>query len=291
MKLGTEASGTMPRRSRERRGRRCPSRAIQKHDRSISRIKNFRWYAAVTVKPECLRTLVLRSVVGMLALGCAASARADGIPADLPLSDGVMWMRIAHNQPLTRHVADAASLCETAIARAEQRYALPPGLLEAVALVETGRRDRAGTLRPWPWAVNAQNQGLFFNSAAEAIAWVRNAQRKGIASIDIGCMQVNQAQHPDSFVSLNEAFAPEANVNYAARFLFQLHTETGDWLQAAGYYHSRMPALANPYRRQVAFLYENSAAAVAAATEAARLEQLRRVQSAWAATLTSSGGD
>ena len=46
-------------------------------------------------------------------------------------------------------------------------------------------------------------------------------------SIDIGCAQVNLMHHPDAFASLEQAFDPMANADYAARFLKQLHDTHG----------------------------------------------------------------
>ncbi len=72
-------------------------------------------------------------------------------------------------------------------------------------------------------------------------------------SIDVGCAQVNLMHHPTAFASLEQAFDPAANADYAARFLKQLWGTTagGNWMTAAGHYHSQTPELADPYRQQV----------------------------------------
>ncbi|MEJ1977686.1 MAG: transglycosylase SLT domain-containing protein [Acetobacteraceae bacterium] len=44
--------------------------------------------------------------------------------------------------------------------------------------------------------------------------------------------------HPDAFATLDEAFDPQANAQYAAVFLQRLHVMTGDWSAAAAAYHS-----------------------------------------------------
>jgi hypothetical protein len=145
-----------------------------------------------------------------------------------------------------------AALCEAAIRTAEQRYDLPPNLLTSVSLVETGRPDAGtGRLRPWPWSVQANSVGHYFATKAEAIDWVRNAQAQGIASVDVGCLQVNLYFHAQAFETLEAAFDPATNVDYAARFLTRLHAETSDWVQSIGFYHSRTPALAAVYQQQV----------------------------------------
>lgn len=135
-----------------------------------------------------------------------------------------------------------------AIEAAELSYHTPPGLLLAIARTESGRFDpKSGQVQPWPWSMNVNGAGVQVGSKAEAIAYATEAAKQPNASIDMGCMQVNNIQHPAAFLSLDDAFDPRSNATYAARFLTQLHAQTGDWLQATGYYHSHTPALAIPY--------------------------------------------
>lgn len=143
--------------------------------------------------------------------------------------------------------------CVPAIQSAEHRNAaMPARLLTAIGLVESGRRDAlTGEVAPWPWAVNIGGEGHLFETRQQAVDFVRNAQARGVRSIDVGCMQVNLAFHPDAFASLEEAFEPEANVRYAASFLMDLRRRTGDWTTATGFYHSATPELALAYRERV----------------------------------------
>jgi Transglycosylase SLT domain len=144
--------------------------------------------------------------------------------------------------------------CQAAILAAQTKYALPPGLLGTIAKVESGRPITAmGDIRAWPWTIDADGQGLFLDSKAAAIAWVQQAQTRGLHFIDVGCMQVDLPLHPDAFRSLDEAFDPVANADYAARYLRSLQVEAhGDWNVAVGLYHSHTPDLAADYRNQVA---------------------------------------
>ncbi len=145
-----------------------------------------------------------------------------------------------------------SGLCADAIQTAQTRYAVPTGLLFAIGEVESGRTDPVThRIAPWPWTVQAQNQSYYFATKAAAIQWVQAAQAKGIVSIDIGCMQVNLMYHPNAFRTLDDAFDPAHNADYAARFLVSLHASTGDWQQAAGLYHSETLALAIPYAQRV----------------------------------------
>jgi len=141
--------------------------------------------------------------------------------------------------------------CGQAIAIAERGARLPPQLLGAIGIVESGRPDAKGTARPWPWTVNAENTGAFYDTKEAAIAAVQALQARGVRSIDVGCMQVNLMHHPDAFASLEEAFDPRANVAYAARFLQGLFAQLATWPRAAAAYHSQTPDIGADYERRV----------------------------------------
>src|SRR5664280_2373734 len=84
------------------------------------------------------------------------------------------------------------SACRRAIAKVEPGAALPPGLLLAIALVESGRtRQSDGRVEPWPWAYNLEGDSRFPEGRAEAEAEIAGHQVRGVRSIDIGCMQIN----------------------------------------------------------------------------------------------------
>ncbi len=82
---------------------------------------------------------------------------------------------------------------------------------------------------------------------------MRQALTRGLQYIDVGCMQVDLTMHPGAFHSLDEAFDPAVNADYAARYLRALQVEAhGDWNVAVGLYHSHTPDLAADYRNRVA---------------------------------------
>ncbi|PZW38927.1 transglycosylase-like protein with SLT domain [Humitalea rosea] len=150
--------------------------------------------------------------------------------------------------------------CRAAIAVAEREASIPPGLLQAIGRVESGRRDPAtGAFGPWPWTLNAEGRGQFFRSREEAIAALRQLQARGVRVIDVGCMQINLLHHPNAFTSLEQAFDPLANARYAARFLRGLQDASPEWLQAAGHYHSHTPDLAATYRARIAAAWPEEA--------------------------------
>jgi len=143
-------------------------------------------------------------------------------------------------------------LCRSAAAAAERATGVPAHLLAAISRVESGRRDPAtGAIHPWPWTVNAEGQGYFYDTKAQAVSAVRAMQANGIRSIDIGCGQFNLMHHPDAFPNLEAAFDPQANTAYAARFLKELFIQTGDCNKATGLYHSATPELGDDYRQKV----------------------------------------
>jgi len=143
--------------------------------------------------------------------------------------------------------------CDAAIAAAVKSPAhVPDKLVPAIARVESGRLDPAtGRLRPWPWTINVEGTGYFFDSKAEVIAAVQSFQSRGVRSIDVGCMQVNLMHHPTAFSDLDQAFDPAANAKYAVRFLSALYQQTKDWNLATAWYHSQDPERGEEYQRLV----------------------------------------
>jgi hypothetical protein len=160
------------------------------------------------------------------------------------------WISTAVAKPLAS--ADHRDLCASAAAIEERASRIPRGLLAAIAVTETGRWDsERGARFAWPWTINAEGQGHFFPNKAAAVAAARALQARGVRSMDVGCMQVNLYHHAQAFRDLNEAFDPASNAAYAARFLSDLHEDTGAWHLAAGRYHSATPEHGVPYRARV----------------------------------------
>ncbi|MEO0999926.1 MAG: lytic transglycosylase domain-containing protein [Pseudomonadota bacterium] len=133
-----------------------------------------------------------------------------------------------------------AAICDRAAVQAAAESTVPVEVLRAVTRTETGRR-LAGALRPWPWTMNVEGQGFWFDGPAEAIAHAEATLAAGTRSFDMGCFQINYRWHGQHFASLAEMMDPLASARYAVRFLTTLHAETGDWTAAVGRYHSRTP--------------------------------------------------
>lgn len=135
---------------------------------------------------------------------------------------------------------------------AEHSVRLPPGLLGAIGLVESGRIEPlSGAVAPWPWTVNVDGAGHFFPSRSAAARFAEAALRGGARDVDVGCFQISLEQHPGAFASLDAAFDPAGNADFAARLLKALKGRLGSWKAAIAAYHSAWPALGAPYRRRV----------------------------------------
>lgn len=150
---------------------------------------------------------------------------------------------------------DASQLCDDAAAIASRESGVPIEILRAITRTETGR-SKNGALRPWPWTVNMEGEGRWFDDRAAALAYVDSRRRAGAKSFDIGCFQINHRWHGDAFASIDEMFDPVVNARYAARFLNEIRSErparAADWRRIAGAYHSRTPHFAEIYRKRFA---------------------------------------
>lgn len=117
--------------------------------------------------------------------------------------------------------------------RASSKYDIPIGILYAVGLTETGRKDSLQ-----PYAMNIEGKAVFMPSAAAAVMKFNEAHGQGAKLIDLGCMQINHRYHGDQFRSVDDMLDPRRNVDYAARFLTQLHARHETWSMAVARYHA-----------------------------------------------------
>ncbi|MGB3148763.1 MAG: transglycosylase SLT domain-containing protein, partial [Paracoccaceae bacterium] len=172
----------------------------------------------------------LRPLVIALALSLALPGLALGTSVPAP-----------ENDP-----ADPANICIAAARAASISEGVPFSVLMAISLNETGRKKN-GAFRPWPWTVNMEGAGHWFETPQQALNYAEKEKARGAVSFDIGCFQINFRWHGENFQSVAHMFDPTANATYAARFLRDLYAEKGSWEVAAGAYHSRTPAYAERY--------------------------------------------
>lgn len=210
--------------------------------------------------PVPVRPLALAAAVLILAAGLAASL--PGRPG------GAAAVLGGAGQALD----PAWDYCAAAVARVEREEAIPPLLLAAISAVESGRRHpRTGEISAWPWAVMAEGKGRYLPSRQAAIAEVEALRARGVRNIDVGCMQINLMHHPRAFASLEDAFDPVRNADYAARFLVELQGKANNWLQAASHYHSQTPEFAELYRAKVVAAWPEESRQPVAAPRESRL--------------------
>lgn len=160
-------------------------------------------------------------------------------------------------------------VCDAAAGIAARETGIPADILMAITRTETGRQ-RQGAVQPWPWTVNMEGKGKWFETQGDARSYVSGHFRRGARSFDVGCFQLNYRWHGEAFSSIDEMFEPLANARYAAGFLKRLYHETGNWMEAAGAYHSRTPEHANRYKSRFARMLQTLPTAPATQTVAAR---------------------
>ncbi len=98
------------------------------------------------------------------------------------------------------------------------RHGLPPGLLVAVALAESGLHAHA---------LNIGGVSLYPARPDEARRLLAAAPPQ--ASVMVGCLQVNARVHPRS---ADWALDPARAADWAARYLLRHHAQVGDWVSA-----------------------------------------------------------
>jgi hypothetical protein len=119
------------------------------------------------------------------------------------------------------------------MAAAAKKYAVPLSMLYAVGLTESGRKDSLQ-----PFAMNIAGTAYYATDLDDALKKFAESRAKGIALIDVGCMQIDEHYHGAEFASVAAMFEPHANVEYAARLLSQLHVQEGSWTLAVARYHA-----------------------------------------------------
>lgn len=137
---------------------------------------------------------------------------------------------------------DWAEGCLPFIPAAEHYYHLPPGLLQAIALTESGQ-DGA----PYPWALNIAGQAVIsptYQAAARQLRYADGQPRRDVA---IGCMQIHMQYHLNRFIEPEWALHPRYNVWYAALYLDALRRQYGDMVSAIAHYHGSDPAAQRDY--------------------------------------------
>ncbi len=159
--------------------------------------------------------------------------------------------------PIRQQLHDNA-MCISAAKQAGKEYGVSFDLLQTIAIVESGKwSNLQNRYVAWPWTVNINGKGYYFETREEAVKAVKEGLAKHAKSIDVGCMQLNWKYHGKEFGSIEEAFEPEKNVAYSAKYLRSLYKASGrDWKKAAKKYHSSNPKEAEVYTKRLQDRFE-----------------------------------
>ncbi|MDB5315672.1 MAG: transglycosylase [Rhodospirillales bacterium] len=122
--------------------------------------------------------------------------------------------------------------CLAALRAAERRHDLPPGLLVAIALNESGLHAHALSIR---------GRAYFPDTRAEAD---RMLLASGGSSVMAGCLQINAGVHARG---QTWPLDPRAAASWAADFLTTNHQRTGDWAEVLRRWHGASPSNAGTY--------------------------------------------
>jgi soluble lytic murein transglycosylase-like protein len=151
-----------------------------------------------------------------------------------------------------------SSKCVAHFKGLERKHKIPADLLHSISLQESGRKhSKSDKKLPWPWTINVEGKGYYFNSKADAVNFVKQQFAKGKKSIDVGCMQISMLYHGDAFNSISDALDPRTNVEYGALFLKEKFEQYGSWKKAIANYHSADFERGTKYQKSVLKIASN----------------------------------
>ena len=174
-----------------------------------------------------------------------------------------------------------SEVCRSAIRGSEARFDIPFGIMQAISLAESGRWHKETRSKfAWPWTVTARGKGEFYDSREDAIAAVKQLKREGVRNIDVGCMQINLMHHPKAFSSLEEAFEPSVNADYASALFAKLRKSNRSIMRAIAHYHSTTRKFNQPYTQKVIVLWNEERRRFYEEERLRKIEEWRRARAA-----------
>ncbi len=132
--------------------------------------------------------------------------------------------------------------CQDLVSSIELVENLPKGLLSAIINVESSGM---------PWVIGVRGVSYRYHTKEEAAKKINELVAQGERNFDIGCAQINYHHHKHQFESIHQMLHPETNIRYAAKFLKQLFSESGNWNKAIAYYNSRDLSVSGVYMAKV----------------------------------------
>lgn len=148
-----------------------------------------------------------------------------------------------------RNIANYNNQCTFYAGYFEERLGMPKGILKSISTAESSLR---------PWTINVAGKAHYFKSKAKAIKFIKAKLKKGVKSIDVGCMQINLKHHGEVFENLEAALDPKTNIAYAASFLMERYSSKFDWNIAIAHYHSRHQNPGKKYVDRVMKIWKKS---------------------------------
>jgi soluble lytic murein transglycosylase-like protein len=150
----------------------------------------------------------------------------------------------------TSSAAAVCSLAELDYKKVAREYAVPPAVLYAIALTESGGALKGS--QPWPWTLNVAGKGYYYATREQAYQALNAYLNDGKQQIDVGLMQINWQCHYRKLQDPWTALDPNFNLRLGASLLAeQLHVTKNIW-KAVGRYHSPgSPRRAAWYSKQV----------------------------------------
>jgi soluble lytic murein transglycosylase-like protein len=136
----------------------------------------------------------------------------------------------------------AANPCTSSIQEAERNHRIPPGLLQAMALLESGVNGQ-----PYPWAISLSGRVVYAKSQDAAQKLLGERHASGRKNLYAGCLQLSVKYHRANFGSISDMLTPQRNVSYAARYLAGHYEDYGDWPAAVRRYNGGNPRQAAAY--------------------------------------------
>lgn len=111
----------------------------------------------------------------------------------------------------------------------------------AIAITESGMDGS-----PDPYAMNIAGRSHHAKSTGEMAQIIASNYKRGVTSIDVGCMQVNLKYHGGKFARPTDLLDSATNVDYGASYLIKLAADKGSWREGVMDYHNKN----NPSRRR-----------------------------------------
>jgi|TARA_R100001509_G_C4884907_1_gene221769 hypothetical protein len=103
--------------------------------------------------------------------------------------------------------------------------------------------------QPWPWTLNINGQGYYFDSYSEALAYAKKALESNPRRFGVGIGQIEWSYHKTRFKDISEALNPIKNLQAVRDILLEgRRVGISNSYELAAYYH-------RPKRDSIAFKY------------------------------------